>query len=258
MPQIQPLQATTAAFPADIPSAAILGAILDGRTPGELLVDPASDDAVADGAVIAVADNGTTFIGRGVSQGFLEAALSEARKPVRLVVTLTARQEAQFDWTWAGIKETIERFEHTDLDWGVVGSLADSASADRTMRRMDAHLFGRALWYKEISNLVGGADRLIDYGLGFAQLKGDTIVAESYAIISERDGSEIGGITHEAFRRQGNMTTTCAAMLTAHLSDVGPIYWCCDQENVGSWSTARKLGFRAKREYRFLIVPRPE
>jgi RimJ/RimL family protein N-acetyltransferase len=252
---LTPLPASLESFPSDIPNKALLGAVLDGRTPGRLLQDRQHDDPVAAGAVIAVGENGSAWVGHGVSQRFLEEGLQEARKVIRLVLASTSEQESLYAWEWAGEREIVERWEHTDPDWEIVADEAARLAPGRTMRRIDRDLFRRCLWHESISNLIGSEDRLLEFGLGVCQMDGETIVTEAYAILSEHDGCEIGGITHEAFRRAGNATVTCARMLVDYLCDESTIYWCCDQENVGSAGTARRLGFRERRSYRCVIIP---
>lgn len=146
-----------------------------GRSGAQVILDQAQSDPGAAGAVIVHNRNGTTWIGRGSSQEFVRTTLSGLLREQRLVLTITARQDSAYDWSWAGERSVVERFEHTGLDWDVVAELANRLSSNREIVRIDRDLFRR-----------------------------------------------------------------------------------CDQDNVASAATAKRLGFRNRREYRFIVVPKIE
>jgi len=244
------------AFPTDIPSRALLAAAVEGRSRGRVLSDQSRDDPVASGAVIVHNQNGTVWVGHGVSQDFLQAALSSLRHDHRLVLTMTPRQESEYEWNWAGERSSFERYEHTNLDWRLVEKLSSGLPENRTVAGIDRELFARCTWHDEMSSMLGDEDQFLANALGICQLDGPHIVTEAYAIVSDSAGAEIGAITHDSYRRAGNAAVTCALLLTGLLRDYDPIYWCCDGENVASARTAPRLGFRHRREYRFVIIPR--
>lgn len=246
------------AFPEDIPSRALLGAAIEGRSKGRVILDESDDNPVESGAVIVLNKNGTTYVGRGASQEFFHETLSDLRRDQRLVLAMTSRQESEYDWDWLGERPVYERFEHADLDWNEVERISSKLPENRRIVPIDRALFNRCVWHDEISSMLGSEDQFLDNALGVCQMDGKNIIAEAYAILSDAAGAEIGGITHESYRRAGNGSITCACLLEKYLRENMPIYWCCDQPNVASAQTARRLGFRSKREYKFIIVPKEE
>jgi len=243
------------AFPTDVPSRAILCAALEGSSKARLITDESAADPVSSGAVIALGQNGTMFVGRGVSQAFFQSKLAELRQKQRLVLTMTRRQESEYAWDWLSDRRVVERYEHADLDMDVVIRHAKQAAEHRSFVPIDAELFRRCVWHDEMSSMLGDEAQFLEHGVGICQMEGDEIVTEAYAIVSDCAGAEIGGITHESYRRAGNAVATCAHLVVDHLARRRPIYWCCDQDNIASARTAKRLGFRDRREYRFIIVP---
>lgn len=246
------------AFPNDIPSRALLAAAIEGKSKGRVILDESRGNPLEAGSVIVLNRNGTTYIGRGVSQEFFRTALSVLRRGRRLVLAMTARQEAEYDWNWVDDRPVFERFEYTELDWDVVANLSGRLPGHRSIVRIDRELFRRCVWHDEMCSMLGGEDQFLDNAIGICQMEGNDIITEAYGILSDTAGAEIGGITYEAYRRSGNGAVTCARLLTDFLRDCRPIYWCCDQDNVASASTAQRLGFENRSEYRFVIVPEAE
>lgn len=246
------------AFPGDVPSRAILSAALEGRSRSRLVVDPSDSDPMSSGAILCRIENGTVFVGRGVSQRFFESALSALRREQRLVLTMTRRQESAYDWRWVGDRPVFERFEHADLDLDAVARWSDQLLESRTIVRIDRDLFRRCAWHDFMSSMLGHEDRFLADALGICQMDGASIVTEAYAIVSDSAGAEIGAITHEPYRRAGNAVVTCSRLIKQYLCDGAPVYWCCDQGNDASARTANRLGFRSRREYRFVIVPQAD
>lgn len=69
---------------------------------------------------------------------------------------------------------------------------------------------------------------------------------------------EIGIVTNERYRKQGNAYLACKALL-ATIKPLGcPPHWSYFVNNVGSAATAIKLGFGAQRDYQWLHYPQIE
>jgi hypothetical protein len=71
------------AFPVDVPSKAILTEALEGRSKERLITDDSVPDRLSAEAAMALAQSGSIFIGRGISQRSPQSTLSELRRDRR-------------------------------------------------------------------------------------------------------------------------------------------------------------------------------
>lgn len=96
----------------------------------------------------------------------------------------------------------------------------------------------------------GGEAGLLSTGFAFVATVGNEIVSWSLADCVADGQCEIGIRTAERWRRRGYAALT-AVSAAGHALDSGPqtVGWHCDRDNVGSWKTAEKAGFRRERSY---------
>ena len=241
-------------FPVDIPNRAILSAAIEGRSKSRLVADTTQTDPKSSGAALVHCHNGTVFVGHGVSQSFLESTLLNLRREQRIVLAMTRHQESEYDWGRLGDLLIVERYEYTNLDFDVVSRLLDQLPANRTIVRIDRDLFRQCTWHEEMRGWLGNEEYFLYNAAGVCQMDGESIVTEAYAISSENAGTEIGGITHQPYRRAGNAAVTFAYLIADYLRGFTPIFWSCNQDNLASANTAKRIGFRDRREYRFIIM----
>jgi hypothetical protein len=92
-------------------------------------------------------------------------------------------------------------------------------------------------------------------GIGVAVMDGEEICSEAYAVFLGAGKFEIGIVTNEKYRRQGNAYLACKR-LTQLVEETGyPPHWSYVGGNVASAATARKLGFGGQREYTWFHYP---
>ena len=101
----------------------------------------------------------------------------------------------------------------------------------------------------------GCESRFLSTGFGVVTIVEDEIVSWSLADCVADGQCEIGIHTAEASRRRGYATLT-AMSAAAHALDNGfsAAGWHCDHDNVGSWRTAEKAGFRRERSYEMFRI----
>ena len=88
------------------------------------------------------------------------------------------------------------------------------------------------------------------HGFGFCILHENTIVSWSIADCASDDRCEIGIHTHPDYRRRNLATITAAAAVDYALNNgFVEVGWHCNEDNIGSWKTAEKVGFRHERDY---------
>ena len=83
----------------------------------------------------------------------------------------------------------------------------------------------------------------------------DEICSEAYAVFRGAGKFEIGAITHEKYRGRNYAYITCKHLIGICEDRGYPTYWSCHQDNAASVATARKLGYRTQRVYKFLHYP---
>jgi RimJ/RimL family protein N-acetyltransferase len=106
--------------------------------------------------------------------------------------------------------------------------------------------------WTSIEDYWGTVDNFLANGVGFCVLHDNQIVAQCMADCVADEQMDIGITTAPAYRRKGLAAIATAATvehcLTHGFKAVG---WHCNAENVGSWKTAEKVGFKRNREYAY-------
>ncbi|MFW6136018.1 MAG: GNAT family N-acetyltransferase [Chloroflexota bacterium] len=99
-------------------------------------------------------------------------------------------------------------------------------------------------------NNWGSTERFLEGGFGFAATTDDELVSWSLTDCVSGDRCEIGIRTVPAHRRRGLAAATAAAAvecaLSGHFRTVG---WHCPETNLGSIATAEKVGLEKERDY---------
>ncbi len=114
-------------------------------------------------------------------------------------------------------------------------------------------LLKQSAWSGFLASLQTGAQRFIDSNFGFALVdeQGNS-VAQAYGAMIGNGMCEIGILTDEKYRGKGYILYPAYAIIQeCYRRGLQPI-WSCNTENIASWKTAFKLGFRIKRHYAFL------
>jgi RimJ/RimL family protein N-acetyltransferase len=104
-------------------------------------------------------------------------------------------------------------------------------------------------------------DHFLAMGAGFCVVHQNEAVSWCIADCTAGSQIDVGITTVPAHRRRG-LAAVAAAATVEHCLSHGftAVGWHCDQDNVGSWRTAEKVGFQRTREYvyYFYIFSQPD
>ena len=102
----------------------------------------------------------------------------------------------------------------------------------------------------QIEACWGSVAHFLDKGIGFCLLHGGEVVSHCSADCAASGQVDVGVYTHPAHRRKGLAAAVVAATVEHCLSHGSrQVGWHCNAENVASWKTAERVGFRRNREY---------
>lgn len=122
-----------------------------------------------------------------------------------------------------------------------------------SIKPLDIALFKQSSWFGFLSLVQGGAQRFLDIGFGFALVNDEGVsVAQAYGAFLGNGLCEIGVVTHPDYRGNGYILHPAIAVIQQCLARNLKPMWSCNSENVASYKTALKLGFKIKRHYAFL------
>ena len=104
------------------------------------------------------------------------------------------------------------------------------------------------MWCQDLVSQFRDYEMYKKLGIGFAVLKGKSLVAGASSYARYREGIEIEIDTKEEFRRNG-LAYACGAKLILECLDRG-LYPSWDAQNPASAALAEKLGYHFDYEYR--------
>jgi len=220
---------------------------LEGRTPGKVYADDPHRPTVC---ALSLNYYNVTFLGGDINQEWIDSVAADLSRDRELILVWPPQIDAQFKLP-AMTSKIVDRFEFYDCP-----SKADDLSIPTVyqLRRMDKELFARSIWYDEIVSLYGSAENFLQDGIGLCQTDNDEICCEAYAICHDAEMIEIGVITNEKHRNKGFAFATCKNLMQACAAEGFSTYWVCHQTNIASASTARKLGYRLQKEFKWLVI----
>jgi len=104
--------------------------------------------------------------------------------------------------------------------------------------------------FEKIPTYWGAVDHFLAKGAGFCVVHQNKAVSWCIADCAAGSQIDVGIMTAPAYRRRG-LAAVAAAATVEHCLSHGftSVGWHCEQENVGSWKTAEKVGFQRTREY---------
>jgi len=236
-------------FPADPPIPTRLWANLDGTIHGRILVDePANPTA----ALIQDLAEGPTYLGGALSPDILRDGLAILRAYQEVVVCLwpgdpvLAMLPGENCYTGAAV-DFWDRSPAVDLDRLAV------LPEGYTMRRIDGDLAHRVEGFAQYyGSMYGSVERAVEGIIGHCLMHGDAIVSDAEAGPLTRGVAEMGIGTEEAYRRQGFATIAAAHVIRECEAQGYRAFWNAAQQNTGSVSLARRLGFRKEQPCRVL------
>ncbi|MEN6313451.1 MAG: GNAT family N-acetyltransferase [Clostridiaceae bacterium] len=129
-------------------------------------------------------------------------------------------------------------------------SIPSGFELKRIDRNLDLNLYtNKDFLTNEISGFWGSLDRFFHKGVGYCTVSGDVIAGLGYTGYIAGDVYTIGIITNEQFRRIGLAEAAVRAILKEYSAMGVRPYWDCMEENIASYSLARKVGFKKRYEY---------
>ncbi len=145
--------------------------------------------------------------------------------------------QSRMEFEYAGNKELMQN----DLPEGF------------QVQPLNLALFKQSAWYGFIASIYAGPQRFLDKGFGFALVdEAGNSVAQAYGTFIGNGLCEIGIVTHPDHRGKGYILYPAIALIQECFArGIKPV-WSCNVENIASFKTAHKLGFKIKRHYAFL------
>lgn len=238
-------------------------AVIEGTSPGRIYVDNVGDPKTAfmcsvEGYYLAGNSENADF---NKALGELIHNISETGDTVRegddainldiYPKTWETKLPLLFP-TRAPLIEQRRKYQSTQLRVNWKEQIPDGYSIHRLDRQLlerlagnvPEHVFGwmKANW--------GGRENFLGRGFGFCLLHGERMVSWCIADCASGDQCEVGIRTIPDYRRRGFATLTVAATVDYCLSHgFKSVGWHCNEDNIGSWKTAEKVGFTKARDY---------
>lgn len=231
-------------FDSDTPAMPMLFSILEGKGPGEILVD----DPAQPTQCIVRSRVGMTFAGPHTTQAFLDETLARLRLTGNVLLVGPQGDDA---WSAPEPDRLVERLEFRSFDKRHVGFLSAVARPLEgvRIREIGSEQFDDCLWRDMLLAFCGSKAGFLSHGLGLSLLAEDELLAEAYAPVAGNNVMEIGVITAEPHRKKGYATWIAAHVIRRCLDRGQLVSWSCETDNPASTAIARKLGFVDERTY---------
>lgn len=130
--------------------------------------------------------------------------------------------------------------------------LRDAIPSGYTLAPRDAQLFAHSFDAADTLASFGSLAQALRYTRGVMVLHDGAVVCEAATGAAIGGRIEVGVTTHAQHRGRGLATAACATLIAACESEGLAPWWDCAAQNDASVRLARRLGFGAGREYRYL------
>jgi RimJ/RimL family protein N-acetyltransferase len=234
-------------------------AVLDGNSPGRVFVDdsarPRSAFTVSPEGCYLAGDPYNPAFNRALNQAVvLRRGLGED-VPVLFLVVDPERWRERLSGVLDPCRVVEVKRRHyvcggLHYDWrahlpaGYTLHRIDRSLLDCPQLTVPDHVTG---W---MENNWGSIDRFLRDGFGFATVSEGEVVSWSLSDCVSDDRCEIGIRTAPAHRRRGLAAVTAAAAAEHALArGFASVGWHCPDDNLGSISTAERVGFQRERDY---------
>lgn len=234
-------------FDVDQPNSTMIFSALAGRTLGSAYVDEIDSPA---SCLLVTNFQNFTFTHHTADPQWLNQTVAELRQVQGMYLNLPPQMTGGLEPPPAYSRE-IAGFEF--LAYNAEGTI--HMPTDRQLRSIDAELFSRCLWRDLMLMAFGSVENFLRNGLGVCVMAGDEICSEAYGVFLGAGKFEIGIVTHEKYRQQGNAYLACKHLVDLLQERGYPPHWSYFEGNVASAATARKLGFRNQRAYKWFHYP---
>ncbi len=226
------------------PNSTMIFSTLEGRTLGKAYVDDINNPT---SCLLVMDFQNFSFTHEAVDQQWLNATMVGLRPQFGLYLNWSPQCAATLQPP-PDVSRFIAGYEFVEYE--TQGNLY--LPADRYLCRIDADLLPYCTWGKLILSAFGTIENFLANGIGIGVMKGDEICSEAYAIFFGAGKFEIGIVTSEKHRQQGNGYLACKGLLETLEERGYTPHWSYFEGNVASAATARKLGFKAQRAYQWL------
>lgn len=234
-------------FDVNQPNSTMIFSTLEGRTLGTAYVDEIDNPT---NCLLVTDFQNFTFTHPTVDPAWLHHAVAEVRREQGIYLNWPSPMAAKLQ-SPASASRTIGGFEF--LDYSSQSTLY--LPENRQLRPMDAELFAHAAWRDLMLMAFGTVENFLRNGIGVCVMAGEEICSEAYAVFLGAGKFEIGIVTHEKYRRQGNAYIACQHLIQLLEERGFPPHWSYFEGNDASAATARKLGFRNQRAYHWIHYP---
>jgi len=236
-------------FQSDAPGTAMARSVLERRCPGTAYVDHPHHPT----SCIVALDHGFLFAGRNVRQGFLDRVVARIRETRKAHLVWTGDHHRRLKPS-PGSSKIIDRLEFRDRDPAIC-RVTPSGSDGIRVCKITSDLLSRCQWTREMEHVFGDLHHFFIHGLGFCLLRGETILAESYAAFWGKSQVEIAVVTHQDHRRSGYGLRVSIELIEACEAMGFETYWSCNRSNHASMTMAEKLGYGTDVGYELLEYP---
>jgi hypothetical protein len=245
-PQVTP--AIRSLFCTDEMQAARCFNVLDGSVPnGKILVD---DPIAPQWALVQEATDHCLFLGADVDPDEFALAFAVLRQEGDVLIGMP------YDDPRLGLFPADPYYDNCVLEFydrplgQGLESILHRAPADCTIRRLDRDLFLRTEWGPGDVASIGGLDNWEKSCFGYVLMRGDEILSEATVGSASLGLFEPGVFTQEQHRGKGYGTLVTARLIQEIEARGGRTYWNCTIQNLASTAIARKLSYRARKEFR--------
>lgn len=227
------------------PNSALIFSTLEGRTPGRAYVDDADDPRAC---ALVINFHNLTFLGGRPAQGWLEDVVARLRSEHSILLSWPPPSTTDLEPPRTPT-EVYDRFEFSDR---APGQGAAPIPRGHHLENIDAELLARCLWRNVMISAFGTEEDFLQHGSGLCLMSGHEIRCEAYAVFVGSGRFEIGVVTPREYRRRGYAHITCGHLIEAYYDRGYAPCWSCEQDNLASVATARKLGYQTQRVHQWL------
>jgi len=222
--------------------------VLEGITRGQILTDDPQPPTWA-----AVRENafGTLYLGGRITSDLVESLIIHFRQTgdvglgCWLDSPLNDILPSAPDYDGRTLYFTDHTPQHRDL-------LPIPLPTGYTIVSRDAERLKQSPDYVMTMDSFGTIENIMQHTLGFVILHDGIVVCEAATGAPTHGLIEMGVNTSEAHRRRGLAAIACAHLIEVCTAKGYSTWWDCAKQNIPSINLARKLGYRNKREYRYV------
>jgi RimJ/RimL family protein N-acetyltransferase len=228
-------------------------AVLAGITRGEILAD---DPVRPTWAAVRESNYGTLYLGGRITAPLVAALVERLREHGDVGIGCWPESPL------AAVLPPNPQYDGRTLYFptrsteAALAPFLGSLPPGYTLVLRDKQLFARSFDAADTLAAFGTMEQVMRHTRGVMILHGDRVVCEAATGAPVEGRIEVGVTTDEQHRGKGLATAACAALIAACEAEGLATWWDCGVQNEPSIRLARRLGFRAGREYRYLLWPK--